>query len=185
MGSFWATSGSSGFWVIPDCGAEDLILQQETINHEPESNWEQELLAVTNQHRIQQGLPPLAPDEALIRIAREHSYDMAVQGFISHDQPSGNLKTRLTRAGYLYRVARENVASSRTISKAHEAFLSSPSHEGNITATDVTRIGIGIARYPYPHNQYLYITEVFASPRDEYNPSMAQNQRENRVQKLR
>ena len=181
----WASLGPLRFLDLPECRAAGFLMPRESISFDSESTWEQQLLAITNQHRIRQGLPPLILDEALMRVAREHSFDMALQGFISHDLPSGNLQTRLNRAGYLYDVARENVASSRTVFRAHGALLRSPAHKSNIIAEDVTHIGIGVVRYPYPCDQYLYVTEVFATPREEYRPSMVQDQLENRVQALR
>ena len=182
---FWTSVSLLGNLAIPECTAQDLMIPQDSINFDAETSWEQELLSITNQHRIQEGLAPLVLDRELMKIAREHSLDMALQGFISHDLPSGNLQSRLNRAGYLYDVARENVASSRTVSRAHAALLHSPSHKSNINADDVTHIGIGVVRYPYPCDQYLYITEVFATPREEYEPSMVQSQLENRVEELR
>jgi hypothetical protein len=95
---------------------------------------------------------------------------MAQQGFISHHLPSGDLKARMNRAGYRHQVARENVASAPTVPMAQDALVASPGHEGNILAKDVTRIGIGIVRRR-PNEKELFITEIFASPREEFRPA--------------
>jgi len=146
---------------------------------------EQELLMLTNQHRILKGLPELALDEALTQIAREHSIGMAQQGFISHNLPSGNLRSRMAKAGYLIEVARENVASAPSVVRAQNALVDSPGHENNILASDVTRVGIGIAHCPDPHSRQLYITEIFATPREEYKPDSVQNMLLSRIDDLR
>jgi len=176
--------GFLGLSLVPDCRSEELpILHDQSVSSSTYVR-EQELLTILNQDRIRQGLLPLDVDETLSRIARDHSSDMAQQGYISHDQPTGNLQIRLNRAGYRYEAARENLASARTVTRAHKALLKSPSHKRNMLATDVTRVGIGIVQYPYPCDGYLYITEIFATPRDEYEPSMVQNLLKNRVNEI-
>jgi uncharacterized protein YkwD len=150
-----------------------------------EPTLEQELLALTNQHRIRKGLQALTIDEALTRMARQHSQGMADQGFISHTLPSGNLRSRMVRAGYLYEVARENVASAPGIIQAQNALTESPGHESNILAGDVSKVGIGIARCPSPLSHQLFITEIFASPRGEYHAEMIENALASRIDELR
>ena len=145
---------------------------------------EQELLLLTNRYRMRQGLSPLIPDEALTQIAREHSTGMAAQGFISHYLPSGDPATRLRRAGYPHEVVRENVASAPTILTAQSALVESPGHERNILAEDVTRIGIGVVRCAPPYERELYITEIFASPREELRESAVHDMLLNRFADL-
>jgi uncharacterized protein YkwD len=175
------TAGS----FLPACRSEELPAPAGSDYQESTRQWEEELLGFINQERVRQGLAPLVMDETLMRLARSHSRNMAQQGFISHDQPSGDLVTRMGRAGYLYAVARENVAAARTVSTAHEALLKSPPHKSNMLAGDVTHIGIGIVRYPTSCKEYMFITEVFAAPQDPYDPSMVQNALENRINELR
>lgn len=145
---------------------------------------EQQLLVSVNRERKKQGLRPLDFDAELMALAREHSEEMANQGFISHDQPSGNLQTRMYRAGYLFEVAKENVASSQTVTGAHTALLNSPPHKMNILSTDVTRIGIGVVHRPSPCGRYLYITQLFATPRDAYQPEVVQDMVKDRIRDL-
>ncbi len=168
----------------PSRAAEPTNYATTTLSN-TEQALEQELFSLTNQQRALQGLPALIQDDLLVRIAREHSRGMAYQGFISHDQPSGDLKARMNRVGYLYEVARENVASARTVLKAHCALISSAPHKSNILAGDVTRVGIGIAWLEPPLDKQLYVTEVFAEPRGEYEPSAVQTQLVSRVDDLR
>jgi uncharacterized protein YkwD len=167
-----------------ECRAESLTPFTATATV-PEGGLESELLALTNQNRLRQGLQALTPDEALTRIAREHSAGMAQQGFISHELPSGDLRTRMTGKGYRYLTARENVASARSVVNAQDALMQSPSHKDNILAADVTRVGIGIVRCPPPYEKELYITEIFASPRDDYQPAEVHNTVLGRVEDLR
>jgi hypothetical protein len=158
---------------------------KEVQNFESEPALEQGLLALLNQHRMDSGLPPLALDSALTQIARDQSQGMANQGFISHTLPSGDLKVRLTRAGYPLEIARENVASAPSITIAQNALADSPGHEHNMLATDVSHVGIGITRCPAPFSKQLYIAEVFATPRKEYQPEVVEEALVSRVDELR
>jgi uncharacterized protein YkwD len=167
-----------------ECRAEPLTPFAATATI-PENGLEIQLLALTNQNRLRQGLEALTLDEALTRIAREHSAGMAQQGFISHEVPYGDLKTRMTVQGYRYLTARENVASARSVINAQNALMQSPAHKDNILAADVTRIGIGIVRCPPPYEKELYITEIFASPREDYQPAEVHKKLLSRVEDLR
>jgi uncharacterized protein YkwD len=171
--------------LIPDCRSAEPASLSDVNNYVSDNSLENELLLLTNQQRIRQGLQPLALDSKLTKMAREHSRDMAHQGFISHDQPSGSLRTRMNRAGSLYEVARENVASAQTIARAHAALLNSPPHKENILAGDVTRIGIGVAQCRELCGRQIYVTELFADSRDEYQPEMVQALLADRIDQLR
>ena len=145
----------------------------------------EELLRLTNQSRIAQGLLPLTADANLMRLAREHAEEMAIQGFISHNQPSGNVAVRMNRAGYKYETVRENLIKARMIPDAHSDLLKSPDHNINILATDVTHIGIGIAKGdPERHGGYLFIAEIFTLPRNDYEPSQIKESLTDHVEKL-
>ncbi len=159
----------------PECLPESLPNLSLTATNPIDGDLESELLALTNQQRERQGLPALASDETLASIARDQAIGMARQGFISHEQPSGDLKTRMASNGYVYATARENVASASTVGIAQKLLLESPAHRDNILAVDVDRVGIGIVRYPSPCGKQLYITEIFATPRREYQPLEVQN----------
>ncbi len=184
LGGFPDT-GFSQFPLVSECRGEALKNIPNTISYKAEAALEHELLTLTNHQRIQQGLKALIPDEILTQIARDHSYAMAQQGFISHDQPSGDLQTRMHRAGYLYETARENVAKAQTVSIAQNLFINSPKHRNNMLAANATRAGIGIARCNPPFDKYLYITEIFAAPREEYSPGAVQNLALSRINDLR
>ena len=171
--------------MAQECCATETLNPLNIMSSTSYPNLEQELLLLTNQHRILRGLPELVLDEALTQIAREHSVGMAQQGFISHTLPWGDLRSRITRAGYPLEVARENVASAPTIGMAQRALIDSPEHDNNILANDVTRVGIGIAHCPDPLSRKLYITEIFATPREEYQPERVQETLFSRIDDLR
>jgi hypothetical protein len=169
---------------IPDCRSEESSILREAKKIEAGHSQEQELFALINKNRIENNLPLLTIDESLMRIAQEHSEEMAKQGIVSHDQPSGDLQVRMNRAGYLYEAASENVARARSILYAHGGFLKSPVHRKNILARDITHIGIGVSRNPNSCEKYLVITEIFAAPRKSYQASTIQDTLVNQIRKL-
>jgi uncharacterized protein YkwD len=168
-----------------DCCSAQPTNPSNTASFGPEPTLEQEMLSLTNQHRSQKGLPMLVLDDALSQIARQQSLGMLQQGFISHIEPLGNLKTRMVRAGYPYEVARENVATAPNLEIAQNALIGSQAHETNILAGDVTRVGIGITRCGLSNGKQLYITEIFAAPRQEYAGTDVAEAVETRVDELR
>ena len=170
--------------IAQECCSDKISSLLNATSSGPEPTLEQEMLAMTNQHRIQKGLRELVLDDTLSQIAREQSFGMLQQGFISHIQPAGNLRTRMTKAGYPYAVARENVATAPSLERAQTALIESPVHEGNILAADVTQIGIGIVQCPQTGRQ-LYITEIFAAPRKEYAKAAVAQILETKVDDLR
>jgi uncharacterized protein YkwD len=57
--------------------------------------------SLINRERANQGLSPLSWDNALARIARGHSRDMAVRTYFSHDSPEGrDFSYRYRQEGY-------------------------------------------------------------------------------------
>ncbi len=147
---------------------------------------EHNLLSILNGDRARRGLQPLVPDASLARIARDHSREMASRGVLSHNLPSsGGLKQRLSRAGYPVRKARENVARADSIERAEAALLRSPGHRQNIMATDVTCVGVGIARGRMSEGSDLYITQIFADPASLPEPALLRKEQISRVQEVR
>jgi hypothetical protein len=174
-GILWPSNEFLKYSFISDCRAETSAIHLTAEKPDSEHSWEQELIALINKDRVGNNLPPLVLDESLMHLAWEHSKEMVNQAIVSHDQPSGDLQVRMNRAGYLFEAARENIAQSRSILQAHAGFLKSETHKKNILAKDVTHIGIGVVRHPYPSDAYLTITEIFAAPRELYPPSAIQD----------
>ncbi|HSW39739.1 MAG TPA: CAP domain-containing protein [Acidobacteriota bacterium] len=168
-----------------ECRVESSQTRPTSSDRDIASEFEQELIAITNRHRVLNGLQPLIYDEHLAQIARDHSRGMSIQGFISHDKPAGPLQVRMDRAGYLYKVVKENVAVAVSIHVAHRALLASSKHHENILTQEGTHIGIGIAGDQPPCNRYLYITQIFAGPREQYRPSTVRNLLTTRINDMR
>ena len=120
---------------------------------------EQEAGNLLNSDRSRYNLPALVIDPELSRIARIKSQDMLSGGYFSHTSPTyGDVRAMLTRFGYPYTAASENIARHATVEKAQAAFLSSPGHRRNVLSSAYTKVGIGVAATP---KGYVYVTQIF------------------------
>lgn len=148
------------------------------------SKLEQEVHRLINEERINYGLSPLKWDNKIADIAREHSQDMVLRNFFSHDNPDGEDPTdRADRNRYscvkdygsysTYGLA-ENIAltpiyssvvgcgSTLTLEKLSicivDGWMTSPGHRENILTSTYTKTGIGIV---YNEDNEAYSTQNF------------------------
>jgi uncharacterized protein YkwD len=107
----------------------------------------------------------LAWDDRLAAVARQHSEEMARNGYFSHQGLDGSLPyTRVSRAGIQWRATGENIAKFPDVQSAQTGFMDEPkfqhNHRGNILNPAYTHVGVGIARGA---DGLLYITQEFAT----------------------
>jgi len=110
---------------------------------------------------------PLQWDDKLAEVARQHSEDMAQNGFFSHQGSDGsNPALRTSKAGIQWRCTGENIAKVSDVAQAERLFMDEPkfqeNHRSNILKPEYTRVGVGIAR---GRDGSLYITQEFAEIR--------------------
>ena len=118
----------------------------------------------TNVARAENGLPQLAWDPELCRMAREHSERMATLGYFSHETPEGlQLKERAHENGILhFRVIGENIAYNKGYDDpggfAVERWLTSSGHRANMLypGFQASAIGSYVAA-----DGSTYLTQVF------------------------
>ena len=120
---------------------------------------EQKALNLLNADRAANGLPPLALDSELSRIARIKSQDMRDNRYFAHTSPTyGNAAAMLKHFGYAYRGAGENIAHHATVEKSQAAFMSSNAHRRNILGSQWQKVGIGVA---FDQQGFVYVTQLF------------------------
>jgi uncharacterized protein YkwD len=121
---------------------------------------EARLLDLVNRTRSRSGLRPLVMTHALQAVARAHSQDMAIRGYVGHNTPEGlSVRDRLARVIRPAIVVGENVATARTADQAHTVLVASPAHLHNILTARFHRVGIGIV---FEEQRGLIITEDFS-----------------------
>jgi len=149
---------------------------------------EKRIHTLINRERAAHGLPSLAWDDALARIARTHSKDMAGRGYFSHDSPEGrDFSFRYLQQGYACAIrlgntihtGAENIALnhlSRSVTTINgvpypdwntaeqmavstvQGWMNSPGHRKNILTPHWLNQGIGIH---VSADEKIYITQNF------------------------
>jgi uncharacterized protein YkwD len=109
---------------------------------------------------------PLVAVPTLMAAASLHSLDMAARGSLGHDGSDGSSSgDRITRAGYEWRAAGENIAAGQRDAETVVAgWLESPGHCATLMDARFTETGIAYALAP-DHNPPVYWTHVFATPK--------------------
>ncbi|MGD1974283.1 MAG: CAP domain-containing protein [Desulfobacterales bacterium] len=111
------------------------------------ADFESEVLDLVNAERADQGLHPLNADTNLATAARDHSEDMGLQDYFSHESLDGRtVADRITAAGYSYNTYGENIAAGQpTPERVVDAWMSSSGHRANILNPIYCDIGVGYA----------------------------------------
>lgn len=109
------------------------------------SQFEQEVVTLTNQERAKHGLAALKVDNELSKVAREKSRDMAANGYFDHNSPTyGSPFDMMKKFGVSYSTAGENIAKGqRTPAEVVNAWMNSEGHRANILNGNFTHIGVG------------------------------------------
>ena len=121
-----------------------------------------------NQERQNQGLSPLGYQFPLAAAARDHSQDMACNGFFSHTGSDGSSPaSRADAQGYSFSTIGENIYAGggpyNSPEQAFNAWMNSPGHRTNMLNPEFGEIGVGHsfnASSPYGG----YFTALFGKP---------------------
>ncbi len=142
---------------------EPSTMNQPVEVRDETSDFEQFIVELTNDHRLEEGLDRLATEPRLIAAARQHSQEMCDLDYFSHQSPTSEFETLAMRgraAGIKsYKALGENIAS--TTAPSPEAFvemwMNSEGHRKNILRETFTHIGVGV----YDCGSTTYATQVF------------------------
>ena len=125
----------------------------------------------TNQFRVEQGLPRVAPNAALERAARGHAEFMARTDKYGHEADGSNAGERARRAGFNHCLASENIAyqhstgdfaTAELANRYVEGWKDSPGHRRNMLEPAVTDFGVAVSRSA--RTGRYYAVQVFARP---------------------
>lgn len=123
---------------------EEQAEQQQTQDGDA-SQFEKEVVELTNQEREKQGLDPLEIDEELSKVARDKSKDMADNNYFDHNSPNyGSPFDMMEEYNISYSTAGENIAKGQsTPEEVVDGWMNSQGHRENILNGDFTHIGVG------------------------------------------
>lgn len=169
-------TGNSGKDLCPDCSiTPTAIVVFATMTPVPfssvcnflnDSGKENEILLLINQLRTSANIKPLKMNEKLTIAARLHSQDMACNDYFSHiGSDDTSPYDRITKQGYSYSAAGENIAGGNSSPQTIvDGWISSEGHKRNMLSENFSEIGIGYIFF----NQSTYSgywTTTFGEPR--------------------
>ncbi len=176
LASTLAACGAGSVGGDDDDGDDDDDDVPATAYCDPAADWpasaaalEAEIVDLVNQHRAAgatcggAAMPPVAPltvDPALRCAARVHTLDMATRDYFDHTNPEGEAPwDRMTRAGYAWSNAGENIAGGgATAAGTMDQWMNSTGHCQNIMSDGYVHIGVGHVE------SALLWTQVFGAP---------------------
>ena len=133
----------------PQVSNPDLIYPGQILTIPEEdaavTQYEQEVIRLVNEIRVQNGLSALTYNWELSRVARYKSQDMVDNRYFSHTSPTYGTPFQMIRSfGLSYRSAGENIAyGQRTAQAVVNAWMNSSGHRANILSSSYTQIGVG------------------------------------------
>lgn len=109
--------------------------------------FENEVIRLVNEIRMEHGLQALTANWELSRVARYKSQDMVDHRYFSHTSPTYGTPFQMIKAfGLSYRTAGENIAYGQSTPQAVvNAWMNSSGHRANILNSSYTQIGVGYA----------------------------------------
>lgn len=110
--------------------------------------------------------PPLRSNGLLDRAAAAHAQDMARHGYMGHEGRDGSqFSERITRAGYVWRKAGENVAAGQpTAEQVVAEWTRSPAHCANLMNPAFSEMGLAYAVNTRSESG-IYWAQAFGQPR--------------------
>lgn len=117
----------------------------DAVSSQSESEFEQEVVRLTNEVRAENGLAPVEADSSLQSVADAKSQDMIENDYFAHESPTyGSPFDMMKEFGVSYEGAGENIAAGQdTPQDVVDAWMDSPGHRDNILNPDFTHIAIG------------------------------------------
>jgi uncharacterized protein YkwD len=121
--------------------------------------------SIISGYRTNNGLPAVAIDPQLMKLADAQARAMASRDKLDHNVIRA-FPDRLKGAGYDAKVAAENIgAGYHTLAEAFSGWRDSPPHRENMLLRDATRIGIA-AVYAPKSKYHVFWALILAAPDD-------------------
>jgi Cysteine-rich secretory protein family len=135
------------FWVSSSLllGLLGLSAAAQKGERAPQAAKAEQLFAMANATRAQEGRGRLVWDQALADAAMKHCMRMVAEGPIAHrygGEP--DLTTRAAAAGAHFSLIEENIAVGQYPGSIHQGWLDSPGHRANLLNPDIDRVGIAV-----------------------------------------
>lgn len=135
-----------------------------------------EVVRLTNEQRVSQGLPPLRYSESLADAARRKAANMFAENYWAHNSPSGISPWHwFQEAGYQYTHAGENLAKDfGSTDRMIQAWMNSPTHRDNIVSSQYNEIGLAVVPGTLLGQDTVLVVQLFGSRAGGSVPSISQ-----------
>lgn len=133
---------------------------------------ESEIIALTNQSRLESGVSALKLDSELERAAQAKAQDMVSQNYFAHFGP-GEKKPWdwIDYSKYPYSIAGENLGKDFiTAASVHRALMASATHRKNILNPKYRDLGIGLASGQIDGQETIVLVEFFGARLEPVSP---------------
>ncbi|PWM45325.1 MAG: hypothetical protein DBX47_04620 [Clostridiales bacterium] len=112
------------------------------------TSYEQQVIDLVNQIRVQNGLAKFTTNWQLSRVARYKSQDMHDKNYFSHTSPTyGSPFDMIKNFNISYKTAGENIAKGYTTPKSVvDGWMNSSGHRANILNSSFKQIGVGYVK---------------------------------------
>ena len=111
----------------------------------PQSEIEDDVVALANAERAKVGCEPLRTDPMLAQAAQDHSGDMAQRDYFDHTTPEGlTFAERIVNAGYPTPGAENIARGQQDAADVMQSWMDSDGHRANIQNCDLKSIGVGL-----------------------------------------
>jgi hypothetical protein len=133
-----------------------------------------EVISLTNQKRVEEGLVALEYNSDLAAAAKKKGEDMLAQDYWAHIAPDGTQPWKFfTDEDYKYRYAGENLARDfADPASAVSAWVASPSHRGNLLSPKYKEVGIAVVEGNLAGVETTIIVQFFGTRFSETVPSV-------------
>ncbi len=122
------------------------------------------VIALTNKARADNGLPPLAENQLLNEIAASRARDMLEKQYFAHVSPTGEQASDIAqRIRYPYKIIAENIGSGDfyTNQKIVDGWMQSPGHRNNILSSEVQDIGAAVIKGNMKGHETYVTVQIF------------------------
>jgi len=124
-----------------------------------------DLLSLTNQQRVANGLTPLIMNDQLTNAAQMKSTDMFAKDYWAHFAPDGTSPWYwFLKAGYQYNYAGENLARGFTTPPdVVNAWMNSPEHRANMLSSNYNDVGFAVQEGTLTGEETVLVVQEFGS----------------------
>ncbi len=124
-----------------------------------------EIIKLTNDYRIDNGLKPLKENPRLNQAAINKAKDLLTKEYFDHTSPDGKKFSEwIKEVNYKYFFVGENLAIDfKTADDTFKGWLNSPKHKDNILKDQYQEIGVAAVKGKYNKRDTIIIVQLFGS----------------------